>query len=144
MGLSIRIFIVEDDDTVKRLPLARYERLLKRDPNESLPKYAGKRVRYALIVVNLVNRRPIEVLRDEYAYLVFDEEGRFKEPVYEKVESSALDMLDVLFLEEQKKDRRVIDARHKFARKRYFDKNRWQPTDEIITVIAETIFGKLI
>ena len=68
MGLSIRIFIVEDDDTIKRLPLARYERLLKRDPDERLLEYAGKRVRYALIVVDLVNRRPIEVVRDEYAY----------------------------------------------------------------------------
>ena len=83
------------------------------------------------------------MVRDEYAYLDFDKEGRFKEPVYEEVESSLLDMLDILSFE-QKKDRRVIDARHKFARKRYFDKNRWQPTDEIITVIAETIFGKLI
>ena len=36
MGLSIRIFIVEDDDTIKRFPLARYERLLKRDPDERL------------------------------------------------------------------------------------------------------------
>ena len=65
MGLSVRIFIVEEDDTIKRRPLTRYERLLKRDPNESLPKYAGKRVRYALIVINLVNRRPIEFVRDE-------------------------------------------------------------------------------
>ena len=143
MGLSIRVFIVEDDDTIKRLPLARYERLLNRDPDERLSRYAGQRVRYALIVVNLVNRKPIEVVRDEYAYLDFDKEGRFKEPVYEEVESSPLDMLDVLSLE-QKKDRRVIDARHKFARKRYFDKNRWEPTDEIVTAIAETIFGKLI
>ena len=70
MGLSIRVFIVEDDDTIKRLPLARYERLLRRDPDERLSKYAGKRVRYALIVVDLVNRKPIEVVRDEYAYLV--------------------------------------------------------------------------
>jgi len=68
MGLSIRIFIVEDDDTINRLPLARYERLLKRDPDERLLRYAGKRVRYALIVVDLVNRKPIEVVRDEYAY----------------------------------------------------------------------------
>ena len=59
MGLSIRVFIVEDDDSINRLPLAQYERLLKRDPNESLPKYAGRRIRYALIVVDLVNRRPI-------------------------------------------------------------------------------------
>ncbi|MEE4600494.1 MAG: hypothetical protein V2J65_04380, partial [Desulfobacteraceae bacterium] len=92
MGLSIRIFIVEDDDTIKRLPLARYERLLKRDPDERLLEYAGKRVRYALIVVDLINRRPIEVVRDEYAYLDFDKEGRLKERVYEEGESSPLDM----------------------------------------------------
>ncbi|MGD8264887.1 MAG: hypothetical protein PVJ22_21170 [Desulfobacterales bacterium] len=72
MGLSIRVFIVEDDDTIKRLPLARYERLLNRDPDERLSRYAGQRVRYALIVVNLVNRKPIEVVKDEYAYLDFD------------------------------------------------------------------------
>jgi transposase len=142
MGLSIRIFIVEDDDTIKRLPLARYERLLKRDPDERLSRYAGKRVRYALIVVDLVNRKPIEVVRDEYAYLDIDKEGRFKEPAYEKGDSSAFDMLDFCSLEQQ--DKRVIDARHIFARKRYFNKHRWEPTDEIVTVIAEAIFGKLI
>ena len=107
-------------------------RLLKRSSDERLLKYAGKRVRYALIVVDLVNRRPIEVVRDEFAYLDFDEEGRFKEPEHEKEESSALDMLDFFSLEQQ--DKRVIDARHKFARKRYFDKNRWEPTDEIVAV----------
>ena len=78
MGLSIRVFIVEDDDSINRLPLAQYERLLKRDPNESLLKYAGRRVRYALIVVDLVNRRPIEIVRDEFAYLDFDKEGQLK------------------------------------------------------------------
>jgi transposase len=142
MGLSLRVFIVEDDDTIKRLPLARYERLLKRDPDERLLEYAGKRIRYALIVVDLVNRRPIEVVRDEFAYLDFDEDGRFKEPEHDKGESSALDMLDFFSLKQQ--DKRVIDARHKFARKRYFDKNRWEPTDEIVAAIAEAIFGKLI
>jgi hypothetical protein len=99
MGLSIRIFMVEDDDTVKRLPLARYERLLRRDPDKRLSRYASKRVRYALIVVDLVNRQPIEVVRDEYAYLDFDGEGRFKEPALEKEESSAFDMLDFSSLE---------------------------------------------
>ena len=68
MGLSIRIFIVEDDDTITRLPLTCYERLHKRHPDERLLKYAGKRVRYALIVVDLVNRRPIEIVRDQFAF----------------------------------------------------------------------------
>jgi hypothetical protein len=116
--------------------------LLRRDPDERLSRYAGKRVRYALIVVDLVNRKPTEVVRDEYAYLDFDREGRLKEPEFENEESSAFDMLDFFSLEKQ--DKRVIDARHKFARKWYFDKNRWDPTDEIVTAIAEAIFGKLI
>jgi hypothetical protein len=116
--------------------------LLRRDPDERLSRYAGKRVRYALIVVNLVDRKPIEVVRDEYAYLDFDQEGRLKEPELDNEEISAFDMLDFSSLEQQ--DRRVIDARHKFARKRYFDKHRWQPTDQIVTAIAEAIFGKLI
>ncbi|MGD9262562.1 MAG: hypothetical protein PVG44_19120, partial [Desulfobacterales bacterium] len=63
MGLSIRVFIVEDDNTIKRLSMIRFERLLNRDPNEKLSKYAGKRVCYALIVVDLVNRRPIEIVK---------------------------------------------------------------------------------
>ena len=141
MGLGIRIFVVEEDDTIKRLPLTRYERLLKRDPDERLPKYAGMRLRYALIVVNLVNRKPIEIVRDEFFYLDFDKNGRLKEAEYEKKESSALDLLDFFLMKQQ--DKRVIDARNRFARKRYFDKNTWKPTDELVTAIAETIFGKL-
>ncbi len=140
MGLSIRVFIVEDDDTIKRLPLARYERLLKRDPDERLSKYAGKRVRYALIVVDLVNRRPIEIVRDEFGFLEIDDKGRLKVSEHDKQKSLAFDMLAPLFSDQT--NRRVIDARHKFAKKRYFDKFSWTPTDEIIAAIAEAIFGK--
>ena len=141
MGLGIRIFIVEDDDTIKRLPLTRYERLFKRDPDERLLEYAGKRVRYALIVVDLVNRKPIEVVRDEFGFLEFDDEGRLKVSEHEKQESLAFDILAPL-LSDQTNDR-IIDARHKFAKKRYFDKYSWTPTDEIVVGMAEAIFGKI-
>jgi transposase len=140
MGLSIRVFIVEDDNTIKRLPMIRFERLLNRDPNEKLSKYAGKRVRYALIVVDLVNRRPIEIVKDEFAYLNFDDEGRLEFSEHEQAESLAFDMLNFFSLKQ--KDKRVIDARHKFAKKRYFDKYRWEPSNEIISTISEAIFGK--
>jgi transposase len=142
MGLSIRIFLVEDDDSIKRLPLTRYERLHKHDPHERLLKYAGQRVRYALIVVDLVNRRPVEIVKDEFGFLFFDDEGRLKVSEHGKEESLALDMLDPLFSDQT--NSRVIDARHKFAKKRYFNKFSWSPTDEIIAAIAEAIFGKFI
>ncbi len=142
MGLSIRVFIVEDDDTIKRLPLARYERLLKHDPDEKLLKYAGKRVRYALIVVDLLNRRPIEILRDEFGFLAFDDEGQLKISELGKEESLAFDMLAPLLSDQT--NSQVIDARYKFAKKRYFHKFSWTPTDEIRVAIAEAIFGKFI
>jgi len=37
---------------------------------------------------------------------------------------------------------RVIDARHKFAKKSYIEKFSWTPTDEIIAAIAKAIFDK--
>jgi hypothetical protein len=48
------------------------------------------------------------------------------------------------FFSSEQHDKRIIDARHKFAKKRYFDKYRWEPSDEIVAGIAEAIFGKLI
>ena len=47
MGIGIRVFLFSDDNSIKRLPLTIYERLLQRDPNEHLLQYAGKRVRFA-------------------------------------------------------------------------------------------------
>jgi hypothetical protein len=140
MGLSIRVFIVEDDDSINRLPLAQYERLLKGDPDERLLKYAGKRVRYALMVVDLVDRRPIEVVRDQFGFLEFDEGGRLETAEHEEMESIAFDMLAPVLSEQT--NTRVIDARHKFAKKSYLDKFSWKPSDEIIAAISEAIFGK--
>ena len=83
-------------------------RLLKRSSDERLLKYAGKRVRYALIVVDLVNRRPIEIVRDEFSYLDFDAEGRLKMGEHEKKESLAFDMLAPIL--SNKTNSRVIDV----------------------------------
>ena len=87
MGLSIRVFIVEDDDSIKRLPLAHYERLLKRDPNESLPKKSGSGIRYPWLAVVLVNRNQLEVQRNDQAFLDLEEKGQFKESKHGKGES---------------------------------------------------------
>jgi len=81
MGIGLRIFLVNDDDSLERLAVARYERLLRRDPKERLPQYAGKRVRYALVAYEVENRIPVEILKIEYNYLSLDSEGREKRDV---------------------------------------------------------------
>jgi hypothetical protein len=84
MGLGSRIFLVNDDGSLQRLSLARYERLLHRDPKERLPQYAGKRIRYVLVVLEIENRRPTEVILVQYSYLSFDSEGRIDAAEREK------------------------------------------------------------
>ena len=133
MGISLRIFLVNDDDSIQRLALARYDRLLERDPKERLPQFAGKRIRYALVVVDLVNREPVEILRIQYSYLSFDPAGRI-DPAYVKEEARlAFDVLP---------PSPVIEARHIFAKKRYESQYKWTPVQEIETAIMIAIFGK--
>ena len=74
MGVGTRIFLDNDDDSLKRIPLAKLERLRKGE--EYLPEYAGKRMRYAFVVMDMQNRKPIGIYIIQYSYLSFDSKGR--------------------------------------------------------------------
>ena len=139
MGLGTRIFIVRADDSLQRLTLKRYNRLIKGCSDEGLMQYAGKRIRYALIVLEMINRKPAEVLMSEYSYLTFDSKGRLDAGEREKAARLAMDTLEPIL--PGKKPERVIDAKHKFAKKRFDDRYIWKPSPEIETAIQRAIFG---
>jgi ribose 5-phosphate isomerase len=140
MGLGMRIFIVKDDGSLERLPVGRYNRLLQPDSNERLLQYADRRVRCAVIVVESKDRIPVEIVKSQYSYLLFDHEGRLLMEWDEKEAQLAMDMLEPVIAD---KDKQVVDARHKFARKRYAREYLWQPSPEIEAAIQKAIFGRL-
>jgi hypothetical protein len=115
--------------------------LLRDDPEESLPEYAGKRVRHALLVVDLVNRRPVEIVHTEFAWLSFDSEGRLDRS--EKEKEIRLSMQAIPPLLDEKDSEQLVDARHRFAKKRYDSEYRWKPSPEIEAAIFPAIFGGL-
>ena len=115
MGTGVRIFLVNDDGSVRRFPVARFERLFQHHPEENLPQYAGKRVRYSLVAVDLVNRKPAEIISIQYPILTFDSKGRI--------------------------DAKVVDVEHRFLQKRYENRYLWRPTPEIEEAIVKAIFG---
>jgi len=137
MGLSVRIFIVGDDDTIQRLAWARYERLLGHDSKECLPQYANMRVRYALVAVELYDRRPVEILKFQYSFLTFDDKGRLDPDESEREARLAFDVLGPI----DTSSGNVIDDGHIFARKRFRGKYTWTPSPEIDAVIMNKIFG---
>jgi len=138
MGISIRIFFVDDDGSLKRIPLTRYERLLRRDPKERLPQYAGKRVRYVEVVVQYLQRKPVEILRVLYLILTFDSEGRIDAAEQEKQRRLGMEMMPPILSESSPKQ--IVDGRHRFAGKSYDDRYRWTPTPKIDEAILKAIF----
>ena len=140
MGISLRIFMVNDDDSLQRIAVAKYERLIARDPRGRLPQYAGKRMRYALVFIDLENRQPVEILRIQYSYLYFDSEGLIEADQIEKETKLAYEAMSSLLPDEHGKT--FIDARQQFAKRRFDHLYNWEPTPEIEMAIVSEIFGK--
>ena len=140
MGMGTRIFLVDDDDNVRRFPLSRFERLRREDPNESLPEFAGKRVRCALAILELSGRKPVEIIRLECFVLSFDSQGRLDRSERERAKKLAVNMIPPYT--HQTAAESVVDAKHHFAKKEYADRYKWTPTPEIEAEIFDAIFGK--
>ena len=138
MGISIRIFFVEENGSLKRIPLTRYERLLDRDPKERLPQYAGKRVKYVEVAVQYMQRKPVEILRVLYLILTFDSEGMVDGAELEKQMRLGLEMMPPIPADRSFKQ--VVNGQHRFAQKSYDDRYRWAPTPEIKEAIVKAIF----
>ena len=140
MGIGFRIFLVSDDDSLERISFSLYERLLRDDSEECLPQYAGKQIRYALVAVDLVRRKPVGILHTQYAFLRFDSEGKLDSKEREREARLAVELFPPL--PDQEHPAQLIDARQRFARKRYANEYLWQPSPEIEATIVEAIFGK--
>ncbi len=72
MGTGCRFFLVDDNDSLQRIPMARLDRLLHFDRRESLPQYAGKRIRYAMVFVDVAGRQVLSIRNADYFLLAFD------------------------------------------------------------------------
>ena len=140
MGTGVRLFFINDDSTIRRIPWARYERLLKGDSNRCFQEYAGKSVRYALVFLELINRKPVEIISIQYAILSLDDEGQISSGEYEKEMRLGAQML--VPTEANPSFPNVIDATGRFAIKSFKDRYTWNPSPEIEVAIIKAVFGK--
>ena len=135
----MRIFIINGDDSLRRLPNAKYERMLRCDPNEPLIQYAGKRIRYALVIVETENRKPNKIIRIQYSYMFFDSKGFLDTQERERGMQLGVNMVPP-FVDEGKNST-VINAEYKFTRKRYKERYLWTPTRELEVAIVDAVFS---
>jgi hypothetical protein len=73
-------------------------------------------------------------------FLSLDSEGRIDAGEQEKARRMAVDLFPPVLPEEE--PGQVIDAQHRFAKKRYDNEYRWTPSPELEAAIVRAIFGK--
>lgn len=139
MGFGFRVFIF-DNNNIKQISLAKYNRLIHGYKNESIPEYAGKRIRTAVVIVETENRKPMNILNIDCEYVNVDKDGKFDQSEREEKMIDAMRMMDIPTDNDSPKN--VIDSSSHFAQKRFRNKYLWTPTDHEIQMIKERIFKK--
>ncbi|MCG6881098.1 MAG: hypothetical protein LJE96_18405 [Deltaproteobacteria bacterium] len=72
---SIRHFIIDKNDQIFKISQAKFNRMLTHNSEEKFPSFAGLRLRYAEIAIELKDRKPHSVIRSIFSHLSFDSDG---------------------------------------------------------------------
>lgn len=142
MGTGCRLFFINEDDTLRHIPFARYERLIAGDSSECFPEYKDKKVRNALAFVEFYNRKPIELIAIQYSILYFNQMGQIDIDDFEMGMKLGAEML--MPTEPDPDYPNVLDAKGRFAIKRYHDRYIWTPSQDIEKSIIREIFDKIV
>ena len=139
MGVSVRVFLVDDNDSLQRISMARLDRLLHFDRAANFPQYAGKRMRCAMVFVEVAGRRVLSIRNIDYFLLMFDDEGRINKEEWEKGMSLGMELLP--FIPDKEHPKQVINAQHRFAKRRYEHEFKWKPSRKVEEAIVAAILG---
>ena len=103
-----------------------------------MPVLAGQRVRMTDILVQLADRRPIQVVRRVYFVVGFDEVGRLDTTRFQNQQwALAESALDRVFAVPSGDDR-VLDVASRFIAQG----GRWRPSSELAQDIDDTALGR--
>ena len=134
MGIGCRVFLVDDNDSLQRISMARLNRLLHFDPAESLPQYAGKQVRCARVFVEVAGKGVLSIRNIDYSLLRFDAKGRIDKKEWEKSMRLGIELFPSIHGEEH--PQKVINAQHRFARRQYEHEFKWKPSRKVEEAIV--------
>lgn len=140
MGIGIRAFVIDDNDTLQRFSMARLDRLLRFEPDECLPQYAGKQIRCAMVMLQVAGRQPLAIRHIDYFLIPFDAKGRVNKKEWERGMRLAMELLPSVLKEQHPNG--VIVAQHRFAKRRYDHEFKWRPSRKVEEAIVAAIFRK--
>jgi hypothetical protein len=139
-SVSVRIFFITDKDEILKVPIAKFERMLKGSYEEKTERFAGKRIRAAEIAVTIENRKPVVVLRAIYYYLHFNEKGILDYDRFMKDGNLVAKAgIPEIFMKEKQDN--IINAQQEFAKKQRNHAVWWKPNMQLERDILDASIG---
>lgn len=142
MGLSLRLLIIDMADRIYRLDASRFDQMRDDPKTRPLHQFAGERVRAAEAVVELIRRKPAQVIRMTFSILTFDQTGCLDTEAYERHQfgrfASRVPSLDGL-PKGTETPTDVVDARYLFDDRG----GRWVPSETLLRAMQDAALGKI-
>ena len=137
---SIRIFFITDDNEILKVPIAKFERMLKGSQEKNTERFAGKRIRAAELAVMIEDRKPVMVLRAIYFYLHFNEKGILDFDRFLKDGNVVTKAVTPEFFMEKTQDN-IINAQQEFAKRKRDHTVWWKPNIKLERDILDASIG---
>jgi hypothetical protein len=125
MNMSLRQFLLRGNGIVVSIPNAKFERVERGE--EPLKEFAGKRVRWLTVTVELKDRKPCRVLRYHASYLWLDARGfvrQRRQDEYERLK------MEVAF-PSRGEEAAASNAKALAMLERLRPEWEWRPTEEV-------------
>lgn len=118
------MFLLDHDDKLFRLPTAQFDRMRQDPTHHPLPRFAGRRVRMADIVVELADRQPRCVRWRTFAILTFDTAGCLNPGTFHRQQQAVAELALAPSFARPEGAAAVVDATLRFVAQG----GRWVPS----------------
>ena len=115
MGISCRMYLLDPDDTLFRLPNSKFEQM-RQDPTScQLLRFAGRRVRMTDLAVELIDRQPSCIVWITFGFLAFDNNGCFDRSSFDRHQRARAELALAAPSLESKSGGVLVDAANRFV-----------------------------
>jgi len=93
-----------------------------------------------MVFVEVGSKQVLAIQDIQYSVLTFDAKGCVDNKEWEKGMRLGMDLLPPLLNEQY--PRQVVDAHHRFAKRRYEHEFKWKPSKKVEEAIVTAAFGR--
>ena len=132
MSYRFRVFVRTSSGEIRRLPFAKYERLLSHDLATSMPEFVGKEMPTAVVVLTMESGRVVDARLGETLKLKMNNKGQLSKRWYARLRSLTREAVGALMSENLggswRKSGKVVSGQHRFLKRRLDKEFHWTPT----------------